>query len=497
MVGLRQVFTEVPDAGAWGRFERYSKRVRRLSYNAAGATHVLNRGVFDDVGRTRTSLKILPSMNTLEWNGPLRHCVMFMHNNVKQFAIHLPESLSTVLPGHFFQDIVSRMPGITNIDIRTDIPMHNIEAEAIGLFRGLQKLEKITLPRFHLTTKIAECVSRLENLGALEFQYLEAQGCGDSDDTAVFRPALTEGAFPSLWDLSITSSFADATSFIDMPFAPTNLTMLYIDSQLLETPEDVHRALATIADNCQLLKSLALISLVDPNRISEGQPPKDECINVNTLQPLLRCPNLTSLELVHQYPLDLQQEDIEKIAAKWPSLETLLLNNEPAYLQQSSLTLKALLPFARHCPNLRHLGLFIHASTADLPTSYHPDPSSTYQYPPFKKLRRLSMGVSVIANDGPVVLFLSQICPLQCHIDSGVTWDESITVTETMAVTIQTRCELWEKVVELLPLLTKLRMEERDRARVLQSEVEDLRMRTGVLMDKAAIPGAGDACVIV
>lgn len=387
------------------------------------------------------------------------------------------------------------MPNIIHIDIRTDIPIRCFEEEATTLFRALQKLQKITLPRFHFTTKIAECVSNLENLGTLEFQYLEEQGCGDSDDTLVFKPSLAEGAFPSLWDLSLTASFSDATGFIDMPFAPINLTMLYIDSHLFETPAAVHRALTAVADNCQLLKSLALISLIEPNLASEDPFPKDESINIETLQPLFNCPNLTSLELVHQYPLNIQQEDIEKIAAKWPSLETLLLNNEPAHLEHSNLTLEALLPFAQHCSNLRHLGLFINASTAEFP-SHLLDPSSTHQYAPFKKLKRLSMGVSFIAQEGPVALFLSQICPLHCHLDSGVTWDESVTVTEALANTIQAQCERWEKVMELLPLLTKLRMEERGRAKKLQSEVEDLRMRTGVLMDKAAIASGGDACVM-
>lgn len=374
--------------------------------------------------------------------------------------------------------------------------MRFFETEAIALFHSLGKLQKITLPRFHFTTKIAECVSSLENLGTLEFQYLQEQGCGDPEDTIIFKPALAEGAFPSLWDLSLTASFNDATGFINIPFAPANLTMLYIDSHLFETPADILRALTTIADNCQLLKSLALISLIEPNMLPGDAYSKDDCINIETLQPLFGCPNLTSLELLHQFPLDLRQEDIEEVVTKWPSLETLLLNNEPAYLERSSLTLEALLPFAQHCPNLRHLGLFINASTMELPSHYL-DSSSTYRYMPFRKLRHLSMGVSPIAEEGPIALFLSQICPLHCLLDSGVTWDESVTVTESMANTIKTRYGRWEKVKELLPLLTKLRIEERSRVKGLQSEVEDLRMRTDVLMDKATLAAGKDGCIII
>jgi hypothetical protein len=424
---------------------------------------------------------------------------MFMHANVKRFFLHLPLRLREVSPGPFFQDITARMPNITQLDLRMEIPMHSIEGDAINLFRGLAKLEKITLPRFHFTTRVAEALSRLEGLGVVEFQYYESQGRGDPEDTVVFTPSLSEGAFPSLWDLSMTASFRDAARFVDIPFAPTSITMLYIDSQALETPADVLNLLDIIAENCEQLQSLGLVSTINAIvTVTPDQPPKADCINISTLKPLFKCPALTALELVHQYPLDLLQEDVELIASKWPSLETLLLNNEPVYLNQSKLTLQALLPFARHCPKLRHLGLFIHATTADLPSITSFGLPKSDDRPCFQKLRRLSMGVSILVEEGPVALFLSHICPLGCKLESGVTWDESIVVGEETALAIEGRCEKWNKVVELLPLLTRLRLEEREKARLLQSEVEDLRVRTDLLMDKASMrANGGDACIVV
>ena len=421
-----------------------------------------------------------------------------MHNNVKRFFLHLPDRLRDVSPGPFFHDITARMPNIIQLDLRMEIPMHSIEEDSIDLFLGLTKLEKITLPRFHFTTRVAEALSRLENLGVVEFQYYKAQGRGDPGDTAAFIPTLSEGAFPSLWDLSMTASFEDAARFIHQPFSPTCITMLYIDSQALESPAAVLSLLSTIADNCLRLESLGLVSVIDASTTTPGQPPKGECIGIDTLKPLFKCPNLNALELVHQYPLDLRQQDVELIAVQWPSLETLLLNNEPVYLDQSNLSLQALLPFARHCPKLQHLGLFIHATTADLPSIHSFGVPSSDILPHFRKLRRLSMGVSMIAEEGPVALFLSHICPLGIRLESGVTWDESTVVADETALAIECRCEKWNKAVELLPLLTRLRMEEREKARLLQSEVEDLRLRTDLLMDKVSMKdnSRGDACVI-
>ena len=375
--------------------------------------------------------------------------------------------------------------------------MRSIEKDAIDLFLGLARLQKITLPRFHFTSGVAKALSRLDNLGIIEFQYHQKQGRGEPEDTAVFNPSLSEDAFPSLWDLSMTTSYQDATRFFQKPFAPIRITMLYIDSQMLETPADILNLLNLIGDSCQLLQSLGLVSTIDAKNLRVERPPKADCISIDTLKPLFQCPNLNALELVHHFPLDLQQEDIELIATKWPSLETLLLNNEPFHLDQSQLTLLALLPFARHCPKLRHLGLFIHATTADLPSISSFGMPSSDNRPRFRNLHRLSMGVSIISEEGPVALFLSHICPLGCRLDSGVTWDESIAVWEDMGQAIEHRCEKWHKVMEILPLLTRLRMEEREKARLLQSEVEDLRLRTSLLMDKASMPNkSGNACVI-
>ncbi|GLB38865.1 hypothetical protein LshimejAT787_0600270 [Lyophyllum shimeji] len=493
MTGGQWAFARPLESSDWRRFERYRRRIRSLSYRTSDAARVLHQSVFDDIARSRTSLDILPSLHSLEWDAPLHLCVIFMHKTVKSFAFRLSEDTPGV--NAFFEDTVTRMPNLRDLDIRLNFSIRSIERPTIMLLSSLSRLQKLTLPRFCLTTKIAESLSRLQNLECIEFQYFERQGRGEPDDIVDFRPSLTEGSFPSLWDLSITVSFTDAIRFFNASFAPANLTSLYLDSSITETPADVLNLITVVAENCQLLKALGLVSSVDASTVATEPPDRDDCITIDTLRPLLKCPNLTSFDLVHHYPLHLEQTNIEEIASSWPGLETLVLNNEPAYLDHASLTLRSLLPFARHCPKLRKLGLFLNATTADLAPST--DRASSYEHPPFRALRRLSMGVSNIHDAGAVALFLSEICPLQCTIDCGVTWDDSITVASEIVEAIQRRCEKWEKVVEHLPMLTKLRMEERERARRLKEEVEDLRIRTGVLMDKAVVGSASDGCVAI
>jgi hypothetical protein len=117
--------------------------------------------------------------------------------------------------------------------------MRAIETDMVALIESLPKFKKIMFPRFYLTTKIAEALSRLSHLETIEFQYPAEQGNGDPVDVTPFVPILTEGAFPSLWDHSMTATFDDAAHFIDTKFSPINLTMLYIDSDFIETRSSI------------------------------------------------------------------------------------------------------------------------------------------------------------------------------------------------------------------------------------------------------------------
>lgn len=205
----------------------------------------------------------------------------------------------------------------------------------------------------------------------------------------------------------------------------------------------------------------------------------------------------------------------------WRALEKLTLNNEPVHMTQSDLTLHALLPFAEHCRQLTHLGLFIDASH-DIPSFPFPVHSTsltskpTTGYTPFHSLRRLSMGVSIIKPrpepTAPVALFLSQLLPLHCGLDCGITWNED-PATEVdpddveggvgvmdvgIAEMIAERCEGWGEVAGMLPMLTQLRMEERGRMGALEREVEDLRMRVGVVEGRGKVGvHVEDACVTI
>jgi hypothetical protein len=184
-------------------------------------------------------------------------------------------------------------------------------------------------------------------------------------------------------------------------------------------------------------------------------------------------------------------------AVKWPSLEVFVLYYMPAQLTtQPTLTLLALLPFALHCPNLRELGLFISASSTDFPSpiisssgSASTTCTSHCDIKRFEQLTTLYFDLSDIRDEGAVALFLSRLYPLGCDIEceifhtqlqEDIDDDDS---PEELTDELKRRGARWDEVVKMLAVLNTLRMEEREKCRALEREVEDLRLRIHMLTD--------------
>ena len=324
--------------------------------------------------------------------------------------------------------------------------------------------------RYHfLDSSLCICCSHLPKLGCVEFQYYDDQGSGDPADVAVFQPEFPDGAFPSLWDLSLTASYREVQRFLTIPFAPTNITVLHIESSEFESPAHLHQLLVTISENCQMLKILTLIS---PRRVLRDQitvPDGLSQVTADTLKSALACSSLTSLEVVHQFPLKLTQKDLEIFAKCWVSLETLNLNTEPHYFKSSNLTLEAIFPFAQYCPRLAYLALFIDVSFGALSLS------TASPRPHFKCLQHLAVGFSAVEEPISVARFLSRVLPLGCHVDDGVIWSDSFELEPGGEIIAAERCSMWSKVDQLLPTLIMVREEEREGMNELQRELDRVR----------------------
>ena len=481
----------------------YARCVRKFTYEDLGQTPQIDATSLAEISETRTSLSLLPHLReftyTTVFTGHRRFAVLFMNESVRRFNFQLDAGTEPLRP--FLDNIPARMPHLTTLDLRTSCLASSIEDDFVHLLGELPRLAKVVVPPFHVTSCMMETLAKLPNLGVIEFQYLPYQGIGDKMDIEDFDPVIPEDGFPALWDLSLSAHLSQLIPVVDtLAPAAKNLTSLYIHAISVESEASVRQYFTVLGENFPLIKSIYVEAL--PGQIMSTQwqetGPEFEVLTLDTLKPLLDCPHLTTFELMYPIPLCLTLDDLETLTKRWPTLEVIDLNREPVVLgsamaTQSNLTLRALLPFAQNCPNLRKLGLYLHATEADLP--------SISEIPrPFTKLTELNVGLSSIGEPEAVALFLSRICPADCNVDAGVCWPYRETFVDDISrAVMQERINGWNGVNLYLPLSVKLRHEEKIARGDLEREVEDLRIRNAILAEKSGmgLKGDGDSgCVI-
>ncbi|KAI0701096.1 hypothetical protein BC835DRAFT_1265508 [Cytidiella melzeri] len=487
------VFCNTPSVDRWGQFTRYARRVRSLSLDERNKSDAISSSVFDEMSRSRTTLNVLPNLRDLTWltdtADRLRLSVLFQHEGISHFTVYLHKTLSVPL-STFCQEVLLRMPKLTHLDLRFRFPAREVEDDLVALLDGLKLLKRVVFPVYTITSRILAQLSTLQHLDTIQFEFIESQGHGDlADVEGNWNPQLKEGSFPALWDLSLSAKIPAITKFINSDFAPAQLQSLYIQSLSATPAETLSYFLEVLSTRCKLLTHLYMDFFTSSSILPT--PSEWPRLTWETLRPVLSFPRLVSLEVRWDRPLDLTLSDIEEMASKWPSLQILLLNCEPMDMTiPPNLDLRALLPFAHHCPQLVELGLYMTASE-DVPV-----PQLNDNVKPFQALQKLCVGESRISDEKHVALFLSQICPPGCEVTYGVSWPDGYGVVETpdnfealegMQDVARTCFTKWTEVSTMLPLLTKLRLDERAARESLEKEAEDLRIRCRLLSERANV----------
>ncbi|KIJ11935.1 hypothetical protein PAXINDRAFT_118616, partial [Paxillus involutus ATCC 200175] len=295
--------SELPDANDWLRFEQYASRVRCLRFHWDRYNAEINC-LLGYVSRTRTSLDILPNLHTLEWkyltDDDMEHCKLFFHRQLRHLTVtadweYRPQP-------DFYTDLGARASHLHTLSLlMRQYPEELQEDRIIMLLRNLPELRKIMLPEFYFTSSLIEELSRAKNMGVMEFSHGVDEGCFEPRNMETFAPVLAEGAFPSLWDLSLVAKFHDLDRFFWSNFAPVNITTLHINTYEDHCQSEVHDFLVTLSQKCQLLSKLYIQLFHNEYPLSVLVP--EIQLSYETIKPLLAFPNLVTFELLHKYPL--------------------------------------------------------------------------------------------------------------------------------------------------------------------------------------------------
>lgn len=352
---------------------------------------------------------------------------------------------------------LERMPNLTtlHIDIATDDP---IEKDLCALIQGLPHLRDITLSPSLFYPSIINPLATRDSLRALSslpyfIEWVKAP--------SNFRASLQPGAFPALQSIEFGCSLAHALKFFVTPHFPTpTLTTisLHITPPHHQIALHLQGLLSSLADLCCSLERLDLhMAEVDYPGMPMQEPESSPALTFADIRSVLRLSNLRTFTIRYIYPVEITDHEIEIFAASLPHLEELFLNAYPMFTPEPTLTLRAIISFAVHCPNLRQLALYLSTIAVDL------SPSTNAR---FNHLAQFCIGYSTVSGATKYVSqFLFPILPGSCKTLASVSEesgeydyvaDPELWETESSDKR-ENAIEFWEEVQNLLTLMNQVK----------------------------------------
>jgi hypothetical protein len=395
-----------------------------------------------------------------------------MHVGLQHASIQLNKSREPTL-ATYVTSIIENAPRITDLEVRSLHPVREIEYEFRTLVRGLTHLKHLTLPLYFLTNEVIVTLASLAHLETIRFAEPIEGAVGDRADVSHFAPELTEGAFGGLTKLCFSAHLQHTLAFFSTPHMPSSISSLHVNILAIDDPPVLQDLLTTVNNTFHLLTELTLDFIVKPGAfVAFPPPPMIARPSIETLRPVLSCRRLRKFVIRWDYRLNLIDADMEEIASSWPALEHLHLHSEPIPEPGGpALTLQALLPFARHCPKLAHLALYLDGDSALS--------QSVADYPqPFRRLRALCLGSSPVTGKEPTVLYLSQLCPADCVVSAGIRWPDAYGIVIDNLGLSQASWHrwwtLWGQIGSILPLVVRARQDEKARVLAVHRRMESL-----------------------
>lgn len=355
------------------------------------------------IQRTCPTGQVFPNLKCLRGDFRVRSFPNFlMHGSILE--LHLVCYLeSFVSENSDLRRIAKRLANLTSLTLDASrktgaVDRMNME-ETCGFIASFTKLKTLVIPLYSFHGNTVKCLSTMGSLQTITVDptsILASRGAESQLGDSRAMPVLFQGAFPSLQELSFGSSLTCAQTFLaDAHFPAPSLRSLWLratdfDSTIINdtTPRALRDLLRLLADKFSSLEQLEII--MNPVGSYTGENFRMLPIDFADISSITLFKSLTSFELRHAYPIKASDEDIESLASQWPTLKKLILNPYPSFPSEPTLSQRALLSFATHCPNIRELGLYIQTAATPLQSRS----SSDFPDRRFARLSVLNLGYS-------------------------------------------------------------------------------------------------------
>ncbi|KAG6841306.1 hypothetical protein C0991_012476 [Blastosporella zonata] len=455
----------------WDRFSFYSRRIRRLE--VIDRYPEIHQQVFSMISIARPFLRLLPNLTHLTWEKDpsrpavsLALCLLFLTPTLKSLSVetgHL-HSDDGATEGdlfaidNFFKDVMHRSPQIEALHFLSEIPFRALGPSLPLFLIGLPNLKTVMLAEHLLTSDVFTALATCPRLQSIRMSTTDLE-VKETDDLQHFMPVIEPGAFPCLREMGIKAHLWNLMSFLQSNFPAERLRHLVVQTIIIEEHDNIASFFKFVADTCPNIEVLSLM------RPYDVLPETTAGLPFACLEPLLGCTSMTSFNLITATPLNMNNSDVEKLAAAWPRLQELCLNPRQGRMNPEGdhITFEAMKSFAVHCPLLRNLELQIESYLI-------PPPDARKLIP---KLESLVLGL-VASSYAPEELagFLTDITPPKCRV-GGMPYI-LVEYQDYVHIQVNAAQSKLEKAFSLIPTLRNIHAQYRERLRSLEAEVERL-----------------------
>ncbi|KAG8888363.1 hypothetical protein FRB98_007758 [Tulasnella sp. 332] len=452
------MFSESIAGADWDRFDAYARRVRYVRWygdQRHGSSTPISDKVFGQIyiHRPDHHSPLMPNVTTIDWYATSDVTAMqllpLLHSSpVKDLTLTLYEWCTEKVVEAVIRGLTKRNLNLVRLGLDVKYPASVISKPLSELYQQQKSLRSIDLPPFYGTKEIVAALGGLESLeemGSWEIQNLDFR-----ENWGANHWVFLEDTFRSLTRFEMDNSFQEAAEIIRFN-TPTRLSHIRLQIYQQATNYQLKYFLSVLATCCPLLKKLELHLYTRPALFpDEGPNSGQETLLFESLQPLLRCPEVEFFEIVHNRPMILFEQNVAAMAAAWPRLSTLSITPDPTDLPTSdsndtpTTPLSILHAFSQHFPtSLKRLCLFMKIHPTELKRSR----GLSHR---FSGLKQLNVGRTIPKGDlMHIVGFLCDICPPDADVFAESEWATrfvALSLDEDNGITGAQ--EKWEKIAK-------------------------------------------------
>ncbi|KAJ7153352.1 hypothetical protein C8R46DRAFT_1357223 [Mycena filopes] len=393
---------------------------------------------------------VFPNLRSLQWvstqSETLPFVRMFIGPRLRSLKLSTCESIAhlSLLPA-----LAAQCPLLTDVHVGVDEHLFNLRHGISSLVANLNDLRTLRAP--NVDRAALEHIAQLPNFKSLE---LVAQGAiPPSSAPPPNEPGFSTVVYVEIW---VTDHTAVREILALMSNAP--IRDLTIAFPPLTPGRAIAQCFALMAKHCShtSLTAFSMGGCIITNGVAPtAAQVATHVVRGPDLLPLLAFRNLTQIDIATPVGFALDDALAADMAQAWPAATDIYLSASGFAHIASEVTLAGLLPFAAHCPVLVSLYLPLDASVVPK----YPPPEGMQRCLQ-RRLTTLGVAGAPISRQLDVAGFLSSVFPKLVSINTNAE-DATLAADDPVRITGAERRARWREVAKVLPLLRKVRAEER------------------------------------